>query len=218
MTPIHPGDNHCAPVDFAPSHQASTPGGATLRDSTAHLIHRIWNGDAHAREALARAYLPVAKRLAHGRLLANARGLVDTDDLASIAVTHALSHIDGFEPKREGAFLAYLHRILLNKIRDEIRRARARPAGDPVDETIPLHADSPLEELLGRESIERYESALARLGPEQREAVILRLEMGFSHQQVAEAVGARSPDAVRMSVARALLRLAEELNEVTRSL
>lgn len=151
--------------------------------------------------------------MAHGRLPANARGLVDTDDLASVTVTQGLSHIDTFEPKREGAFLAYLRKILLNRIRDEIRRARVRPAGDTIDETIPMDGASPLEEVLGHESLERYEAALERLNPEQREAVILRLEMGLSHQEIADALGAPSYDAGRMYVARALLRLAEELKE-----
>jgi DNA-directed RNA polymerase specialized sigma24 family protein len=61
--------------------------------------------------------------------------------------------------------------------------------------------------------IERYESALERLTPEQREAVIMRIEMGLSHQEVADALGAPSADAARMIVARALAHLAEELRD-----
>jgi hypothetical protein len=43
--------------------------------------------------------------------------------------------------------------------------------------------------------------------------VILRIEMGFTHQQVAEALGRPTADSARMFVARALIRLAEVMDE-----
>ena len=65
-------------------------------DGTAILLQRIRDGDERAREELARAYLPVARRLAHGRLPASARGLSETDDIASRSVTQAVSHAARF--------------------------------------------------------------------------------------------------------------------------
>ena len=53
--------------------------------------------------------------------------MVDTDDLVQVAVLRALNKVGRFEPHREGAFLAYLRRILLNAVRDEIRRVARRP-------------------------------------------------------------------------------------------
>lgn len=182
-------------------------------ESTTLLLRRIWQGDSRAREQLVASYLPILKRLAHGRLPAGARGLVGTDDLVSITLEKAIRHIDTFEPRREGAFLAYLRQILLNEIRSQIRHANVRPVAGELDSGIPSNGSSPLEELVGRELIERYESALEKLTPEQREAVIMRIEMGLSHQEVADALGAPSPDAARMIVARALARLAEELRD-----
>jgi len=77
------------------------------------------------------------------------------------------------------------------------------------------HADSgasPLEEAIGREALERYENALQRLRPEEREVIIARVEMQQSYAQIAAAHGKASPDAARMAVTRALLRLAEEMD------
>jgi RNA polymerase sigma-70 factor (ECF subfamily) len=60
--------------------------------------------------------------------------------------------------------------------------------------------------------LERYEEALLSLEERQREAVILRLEFDYSHEEVAQAVGCPSANAARMLVSRALLRLAEILD------
>jgi RNA polymerase sigma-70 factor (ECF subfamily) len=60
--------------------------------------------------------------------------------------------------------------------------------------------------------MERYEAALQRLRPEERELIIARVEMQQSYQQIAGAHGKSSPDAARMAVSRALVRLAEEMD------
>ena len=60
-------------------------------------------------------------------------------------------------------------------------------------------------------SAERYERALERLKPASREAVVARVEMGFSYRQVATELGKPSPDAARMAVSRALAQLAREM-------
>ena len=71
---------------------------------------------------------------------------------------------------------------------------------------------SPLEAAIGQEAVARYEAALARLRPEDRAAVVARIEMTGTYQDVAVALGKPSPDAARMAVSRALLRLAEEMS------
>jgi RNA polymerase sigma-70 factor (ECF subfamily) len=73
---------------------------------------------------------------------------------------------------------------------------------------------SPLEEAIGSETIERYERALAELEPDAQEAVIARIELGFSYAEIAESIGKPSADAVRMMVGRAIRRLAESLQDV----
>jgi len=125
-----------------------------------------------------------------------------------------LRHIDDFEPRHEGALQAYLRQALINRVRDEVRRVGRYPKATELDEQDE-HADSgasPLEEAIGREALERYENALQRLRPEEREVIIARVEMQQSYAQIAAAHGKASPDAARMAVTRALLRLAEEMD------
>lgn len=182
-------------------------------ESTAFLLERVREGDAEARERLVARFLPPLRRWAHGRLPGHARSLADTDDLVQVSLLRALDHVDGFEARREGAFLAYLRRILLNAVRDEIRRSARRPTQDLEAADLPSPEPSPLERQVGRDMLEAYEAALTRLTEAQREAVIMRLEFGYGYAQVADAIGRTTPNAARMLVARALVQLAEEMRE-----
>jgi RNA polymerase sigma-70 factor (ECF subfamily) len=76
---------------------------------------------------------------------------------------------------------------------------------------LPDRSPTLLDEIIGRETIEAYEAALAALPETHQEAVILRLEFGYSYPQIAEATGSPSSNAARMTVSRALLRLSEEM-------
>jgi RNA polymerase sigma-70 factor (ECF subfamily) len=182
-------------------------------ESTAELLGRVRGGDTAARERLVAQYLPMLKRWAHGRLPSSARGMVETDDLVQVSLIRALDHVGEFEPRREGAFLAYLRRILLNALRDEIRRSARRPAEERLPDDLTDQRPSLLEQTIGREAVESYETALASLPEAQQEAVILRIEFGFDYQQIAEAVGSPSSKAAHMMVSRALLRLAKAIEE-----
>jgi len=182
--------------------------------STADLLARARAGDRQAVEALFSRYLPPLRRWARGRLPQRARDLRDTDDLVQETLIHTLRRLDAFEMRHEGALHAYLRQAIVNRVRDEVRRAGRSPIQtDVVDhEEAMAGGVSPLEEAIGREALERYERALATLRPEEREAVIARVELGHRYDEVAAALGKPSPDAARMLVGRALLRLAEEMN------
>ena len=176
-------------------------------ESTATLLGLIRGGDLAARERLlSRIYRPLI-RFAHGRLPVRARDLTDTEDLVQVALLRALDHIEEFDPRREGAFMAYLRSILLNLVRDEARRVSRRPEQEEMGENLVAPCASPLEEAVGREALERYDLALDKLGEEQREAVVLRVEMGYTYAQIAEAMALASTDSARMMVTRAIARL-----------
>jgi RNA polymerase sigma-70 factor, ECF subfamily len=139
------------------------------------------------------------------------RDLMDTDDLVQETVVRAVKRIDQFESRHEGALQAYLRQAIVNRIRDEVRRAKRSPAPVELDEHAAAPDASPLEAAIGGEALERYEAALTRLRPEEREAIIARVEMDGSYRDVAVALGKPSADAARMAVSRALLRLAQEM-------
>jgi len=181
--------------------------------STAELLSLARGGDATARDQLFGRYLPSLKRFAHGRLPRGARDLVDTDDVVQETLLRAFSHLENFEPRREGAFLSYLRQILVNQIRDQARRVARRPGREDLPREVESLGPSPLEVAIGRDTLARYEAALADLAEDYREALVLRIEMGFTYAQIAEALERVSPMAARLLVSRALVRLAEKMGE-----
>lgn len=185
-------------------------------ESTFHLLERANAGESAALEALFARYLRPLQRWASGRLPKWARGANDTHDLVQDTLLNAFKRMGSFEPRREGAFLAYLRQAVMNRIRDELRRTRVRPATDTLDELDHAHPSSPLDDAIGLETFERYESALARLKDQEREAIIGRVELGQSYDELARTLDSPSPDAARKTVARALVRLAEEMKHERR--
>lgn len=181
----------------------------SFMESTASLLIKVREGDDQAREELFGRYLPMLQRWARGRLPGYARDSLDTDDLVQVTLLRALRRVDEFEPRREGAFLAYLRRILMNRVRDEIKRTVTRAGQPSGDGAMAAPLPSAVEKAIGRQMVERYEAALEQLGEQQREAVILRLEFGCSHQEVADAIEAPSANAARMTVSRALVKITE---------
>src|SRR5690606_18780218 len=133
-------------------------------DSTQQLLHRIRAGDAHARERLLARYLPMLRRWAHGRLPTHARDLGDTEDLVQATVLRTLGQLDRFEYEGGGCFLGYLRHVLLNVLRNEIRRSSTRSGSVELSDALADgDAVSPLEAAVGRERLRRYEGALAAL-------------------------------------------------------
>jgi RNA polymerase sigma factor (sigma-70 family) len=180
-------------------------------ESTFHLINRARAGDQQALERLFARHLKPLQRWARGRLPGWARDLADTDDLVQDTLVQTFKRIESFEPRRVGALQAYLRQAVLNRIRDELRRKGRQPGATTLDglELDPAH--SPLEQAIGQEAVDRYERALERLKPEEREAIIARVEMGYSYEELAQALGKPTPEAARKAAQRALVRLAEEM-------
>lgn len=180
-------------------------------ESTATLVSQLQAGDGRARERLFNRCLPLLRRWARGRLPHYGRDLAETDDLVQVTMMRALNNLDSFEPRRQGAFLAYLRHILMNAVREEIRRTGRHPRGEEKSGSDDMVATSALEHAIGSETVDAYEQALETLTPAQREAVILRLEFDLSFPEIAAETGASSADAARMLVSRALVALARAM-------
>jgi RNA polymerase sigma-70 factor (ECF subfamily) len=182
--------------------------------STIALLDKASNGDQQARDVLYDRYLPRLQRWARGRLPRKARGLVDTDDLVQETLLRTLGRREPFEPEHSGAFLGYVRRAVDNRIVDEVRRAKRRPAAEESAGGVRDPGPSPLESLLDGERAELYETAFRRLRLSDQAAIQARLEEGLSYEQIARELGKSSPDAARMAVSRALVRLAQEMKEL----
>ena len=180
-------------------------------ESTFSLIERARAGDKQALERLFARHLQPLQRWATGRLPQWARDLADTDDLVQDTLLRTFKRIESFEPRRVGALQAYLRNAVLNRLRDELRRRGRVPESSNLEGIEVEATDSPLETAIGRERVEAYEEALARLQPVEREAIIGRVELGYSYEELALMLEKPTAEAARKTAQRALVRLAEEM-------
>ena len=184
--------------------------------TSVELLSRARAGDDEALNDLCARYLPRLQRWAHGRLPAWARGALDTHDIVQDTLAQVVQRLGSFEPRHDGAFQAYLRQALLNRVRDQIRWAQRRPT-DALASDRPADEPSPIEEAIGSEALARYEAALQRLKPADREAIIARIELGHSYTDVARALGKPTVAAAHVAVSRALVKLAKEMSLERRS-
>jgi RNA polymerase sigma-70 factor, ECF subfamily len=186
-------------------------GSSAPLDSTAVLIQRVREGDKDSLERLIQRHLAPLRRYVSGRLPRWARDMADTDDLVQDTLLRTFSRIDAFEVRGGGALQAYLRQAVMNRLRDELRRKGRVPPLVDVHDLDVAGQGSPLEDAIGAEAAARYVAALARLEPEEREAIIGRVEMDYSYADLADVLGKPTADAARKAARRALLRLAEEM-------
>jgi RNA polymerase sigma-70 factor, ECF subfamily len=134
-------------------------------------------------------------------------GNVDrADDLVQETLLRAIANIDSFEPGTNMS--AWLFTILRNLFRSEYRKRRreVEDGGGRYADTLRSHPEQP-----GRVEFEELRAALAKLPPDQREAVILVGASGFSYEEAA-AICDCAIGTIKSRVNRARTRLAEQLS------
>jgi RNA polymerase sigma factor (sigma-70 family) len=180
-------------------------------DSTLDVLERARKGDGSAARVLIERTVGPLRRWARGRLPYYARAGANTEDVVQDAVLRALARVDHFEHRSVDGMQKYLRESVRNRIRDEVRRVTRRGVAEELPESLHDHGYSPLEELILKERSERYLAALRTLKPNDRMAIIFRLEQQLSFEEIAAKLGKSSPDAARMAVTRAVKRLAEAI-------
>jgi RNA polymerase sigma-70 factor (ECF subfamily) len=187
-------------------------GGSQANATTSlELVIRANAGDDAAVSALYARYKPRMLRWAHNRLPPSARGALQTEDLAHDTLTHVLGHLTAFNPRHEGAFQGYVRTALRNRIRDVARYQKRRGTRDPLDSQLLAEDASPLDVAIGHETLDRYDRALERLRPDDRDLIIARIEMGRSYEEMRDMFEKPTAAAVHMALSRALIKLAEEM-------
>ena len=194
-----------APTDKDPLSETTALAG------TLELLEQFRRGDARARDLLVERSLPQLRKWARGRLPQWARSLADTQDLVQDAVMRALPKLESFESRHPGALQSYLRQAVQNRIYDEVRKVGTHPNGEELPEEMPDLTPSPLEQAIGKQGFERYENALKTLKPPDRDAIVARIELQQSYEEVAMALGKPNANAARMAVTRALARLIEAM-------
>jgi RNA polymerase sigma factor (sigma-70 family) len=184
---------------------------AAETEASFELLQRAQAGDTDAIERLMARYLPRLRRWASGRLPRAARDLADTSDLVQNTLFNTFRRIETLQAGRDGGLQAYLRQAVMNGIRDELRRAQRRPAIESIDSAQPAPGRSPLELAIGQENIDCYERALASLRPQDREAIVARVELGCTYVEIALLLSKPSDDAARKAVERAMVLLIERM-------
>ncbi len=209
VTPYRPSKR---PMAADPGAERDRPGDGPLSpEATVDLLDRVKHGDREALDRLLVRLVPMLRRWAHGRLPNSARSMQDTADLVQDTIISAVKKLDGFELRHQGALQAYLRQSVLNRIRDVARYNDRRPGQTEIPAQLADAAASPLDQAIGTENTERYERALQRLPAADREAIIGRLELQYSYDELAVSLNKATAAAARMAVTRAMKRLAEEM-------
>lgn len=187
------------------------PDRAASANLTIELLRQANRGDRAAMNRLFERLAPPLQRFARGRLPGWARGMIDTTDLVQETLASTYQVVARGDVKDDGAVHAYVRTALKNRLIDELRKVERRPALDEMERSFAGDVASPLEQAIGAEALARYESALERMQESDRDAVVARIELGLSYQDIATMLGRPSADAARMTVSRALVALAEAM-------
>jgi RNA polymerase sigma-70 factor (ECF subfamily) len=205
------------PVPFmadSPSDSRNRPAPAVSALTSVELLARAQSGDELALNELFARYMPRLRKWAHGRLPLSARSGLDTQDMVQDAIARVVPRIASFEPLHDGGFYGYLRTAVQHRIQDQINWAKRRPTAALASDR-PATDPSPIEQAIGGETLDRYEAALQRLPKVDREAIVLRIELGLPYTEIAQALGKPSVPATHVAVSRALVKLAKEMSRVT---
>lgn len=179
------------------------------------LIELSKNGDTHAFELLIEPYQKKIINIAYG-MLSNTQ---DAYDAAQEALIKAYTSIEGFN--MQSSFSTWIHRIILNVCKDELRRRKRKTAedislyitdsdGETVERQIEDKNANPHLELIKNERNRILKEAIDQLPQDYREVIILREISGLNYEQIANTLNC-SLSAVKSRITRARKKLCKKL-------
>jgi RNA polymerase sigma-70 factor (ECF subfamily) len=183
----------------------------TVQDATDpvdldELVNRAVNGDAAALERVLGRIHPVIVRYCRSRMSAGHRSLASADDVAQEVCMAVLTALPTF--RHEGKpFLAFVYGICAHKVADAHRvaaRSRSHPVADVPD--APCTDRGPEQRAVASSTAQVVDDLLGTLPETQQEILRLRVVVGLSAEETAEALG-MTAGAVRVSQHRALAKL-----------
>jgi RNA polymerase sigma-70 factor, ECF subfamily len=176
------------------------------------LVARAMTGDPQAVGAVIAIIRPMVVRYCRARLGRVDRSSVSADDVAQEVCLAVLTALPGYRVQGR-PFLAFVYGIASHKVIDAHRAAtrnRSEPVADIPDAIE--SADGPEQRALRIELSSEMGKLLDTLPERQREILVLRVVVGLSAEETAEAVGS-TPGAVRVAQHRALARLRKSMPE-----
>ena len=191
-----------------------------VKQQAQDLVSKASHGDPQAMTELLERYMPMIG--SYLRMKAGRRILAQesVSDLVQSVCGDVLQELDGFEYRGEAQFRAWLLRHAWSKLctrwkywkRDKRDLSRERGQGVSGDLGIDEQAATfltPSREVVAREELLRFETALQELPAPMKEAVLLRRVAELPYSEIAIAME-RSEGAVRNLVYRGLAKIALE--------
>jgi RNA polymerase sigma-70 factor (ECF subfamily) len=191
------------------------------------LIERARRQQPGALDRLLDSYRNYLRLLARTGLDASLQGKADPSDLVQDALLKASQHFGQFRGANDAELAGWLRQILARCLTDFVRRYRtgSRRAGreqsleqllnrssEAMERILATDATSPSDSAQRRDLGVVLSDALARLGEDQREVIVLHHLEGLGWDEVARRMG-RTAGAVRMLWTRALKQLRPLIDE-----
>jgi RNA polymerase sigma-70 factor (ECF subfamily) len=181
-----------------------------VEPSDEDLCRKIAERDGAAFELMVDRHQGRAYRLASS-ILGNEADARDVSQDAFIRLYESAGRFDG-----RSRFSTWFYRILVNLCIDHQRKNRwwkrmaplASPGDDPDERAFdpPSSEAGPEDEAMLKQSISRLRPALAKLSPQQRAAVLLQTQEGFSSREIGEVLRCSEATA-RVHVHRGIAQL-----------
>jgi len=156
------------------------------------------------------------------------RSKLESMDLVQDAFIAALRGLKNFTYQNEGDFLRWLSTIAENRLRDNLKKFHAnkrdirkemslnnnrQSAQDSfVKQAGPVDTTTPSVIMSRREELDKLEKALDKIKPEYKEVILLTKIEGISSKVLSDRLG-KAPGAVRMLLSRAMMALANALED-----
>jgi len=199
-------------------------GGVWKDMPTIDLVREAQSGQSDARDELFKRYSDRVLGIVRARIGPRLRRNVESGDIAQEALIEALQSLDRFETRGESSLIRWLATIVQNRISARAkyfgaeRRSSAREIaldglGNEHESSIdpPARVNTPSLEVRNAEEQGLVEECLHELPENYRELILMRDYAGSSWEEVAESIGASSPDAARMMHTRARTQLGKLL-------
>ena len=179
------------------------------------VVAKAVTGDRDALREVLATIRPIVVRYCRARVGAFERSGLSADDVAQEVCLAAVMALPRYRD-RGRPFLAFVYGIAAHKVADAYRAASRDPSYPT--ETIPERRSAepgPEQAAIDADSVARMSDLLDVLPDKQREILILRVVVGLSAEETAEAVGSTA-GAVRVAQHRALSRLKSAIVEAGR--
>lgn len=195
---------------------------APVGGSFERLIHEARGGSKAALGELLQRCQRYLLLVANNALDSDLRPKAAASDLVQDTFVAAQQDLSHFQGTTEQELLAWLTKILTNRLANNVRHFRhtlkrdvkrevsLEAGGDPVELRASKQSAVPLESMIAHDEADRLQAALARLPAAMQELIMLRSWQRQTFVEIAVRRGG-TPEAVRKAWGRAIRRLQAEL-------